>query len=106
MGQSVGRWEGDTFVVVSNGFNDQTWFDRAGNHHSWQMVVTERFTLRGPDHIMYEATMEDPETFSEPWTIRLPLYRHVDENARLGQFKCVEFVEELMYGHLRKEPIR
>jgi hypothetical protein len=106
MGQSVGRWEGDTFVVVSNGFNDQTWFDRAGNHHSWQMVVTERFTLRGPDHIIYEATMEDPETFSEPWTIRLPLYRHVDENARLGQFKCVEFVEELMYGHLRKEPIR
>jgi hypothetical protein len=86
MGQSVGRWEGDTFVVVSNGFNDQTWFDRAGNHHSWQMVVTERFTLRGPDHIMYEATMEDPETFSEPWTIRLPLYRHVDENARLGLF--------------------
>jgi hypothetical protein len=106
MGQSVGRWEGDTFVVVSNGFNDQTWFDRAGNHHSWQMVVTERFTLRGPDHILYEATIEDPETFSEPWTIRLPLYRHVDENARLGQFKCVEFVEELMYGHLRKEPIR
>jgi hypothetical protein len=106
MGQSVGRWEGDTFVVTSNGFNDQTWFDRAGNHHSWQMVVTERFTLRGPDHIMYEATIEDPETFSRPWTIRLPLYRHVDENARLGQFKCVEFVEELLYGHLRKEPIR
>jgi hypothetical protein len=106
MGQSVGRWEGDTFVVVSNGFNDQTWFDRAGNHHSWQMVVTERFTLRGPDHILYEATIEDPETFSRPWTLRLPLYRHVDENARLGQFKCVEFVEELMYGHLRKEPIR
>jgi hypothetical protein len=106
MGQSVGHWEGDTFVVVSNGFNDQTWFDRAGNHHSWQMVVTERFTLRGRDHILYEATMEDPETFSRPWTIRLPLYRHIDENARLGQFKCVEFVEELMYGHLRKEPIR
>ncbi|MGE0158143.1 MAG: hypothetical protein AB7T31_01955 [Gemmatimonadales bacterium] len=106
MGQSVGRWEGDTFVVVSNGFNDQTWFDRAGNHHSWQMVVTERFTLRDRDHILYEATMEDPETFSEPWTIRVPLYRHIDENARLGQFKCVEFVEELMYGHLRKEPTR
>jgi hypothetical protein len=106
MGQSVGHWEGDTFVVVSNGFNDQTWFDRAGNHHSWQMVVTERFTLRDRDHILYEATIEDPETFSRPWTIRLPLYRHVDENARLGQFKCVEFVEELMYGHLRKEPIR
>ena len=106
MGQSVGRWEGDTFVMVSNGFNDQTWFDRAGNHHSWQMVVTERFTLTSPNHILYEATIEDPETFAEPWTIRLPLYRHIDENARLGQFKCVEFVEELMYGHLRKEPIR
>ncbi len=106
MGQSVGRWEGDTFVVVSNGFNDQTWFDRAGNHHSWQMVVTERFTLASPDHILYEATIEDPETFSRPWQIRFPLYRHVDENARLGQFKCVEFVEELMYGHLRRTPIR
>ena len=105
MGQSVGRWEGDTFVVVSNGFNDQTWFDRAGNHHSWQMTVTERYTLTSPYHIMYEATMEDPLTFSEPWTIRMPLYKHIDENARLGQFKCVPFVEELMYGHLRKNPI-
>ncbi len=106
MGQSVGRWEGDTFVVVANGFNDQTWFDRAGNHHSWQMVVTERYTLTSPNHIMYEATIEDPETFSRPWQIRLPLYRHIDPNARLGQFKCVEFVEELMYGHLRRTPIR
>jgi hypothetical protein len=106
MGQSVGRWEGDTFVVVSNGFNDQTWFDRAGNHHSYQMVVTERFTMTSPYHIAYEATIEDPMTFTRPWQIRLPLYKHVDENARLGQFKCVEFVEELMYGHLRKTPIR
>lgn len=106
MGQSVGRWEGDTFVVVSNGFNDQTWFDRAGNHHSYQMVVTERFTMTSPYHIDYEATIEDPLTFTRPWQIRLPLYKHVDESARLGQFKCVEFVEELMYGHLRKTPIR
>ena len=106
MGQSVGRWEGDTFVVESNGFNDQTWFDRAGNHHSWQMTVTERYTMTSPYHIMYEATMEDPETFTRPWTIRMPLYKHVDPNARLGQFKCVEYVEELLYGHLRKEPIR
>ncbi len=106
MGQSVGHWEGDTLVVVSNGFNDQTWFDRAGNHHSWQMVVTERFTLTSPYHIQYEATIQDPETFSRPWQIRVPLYKHVDENARLGQFKCVEYVEELLYGHLRKELIR
>jgi hypothetical protein len=106
MGQSVGHWEGDTFVVVANGFNDQSWFDRAGNHHSWQMVVTERWTMMDRDHIWYEATIEDPQTFSEPWTISMPLYRHVDPDARLGQFKCVEFVEELMYGHLRRDPIR
>jgi hypothetical protein len=70
------------------------------------MTVTERYTMTTPYHITYEATIEDPETFSRPWTIRLPLYKHVDENARLGQFKCVEFVEELLYGHLRKTPIR
>jgi hypothetical protein len=105
MGQSVGRWEGDTFVVRVNGFLGETWFDRAGNHHSYAMTVEERYTMMGPDHILYEATMEDPNTFSRPWTIRLPLYRHVDPNARLGQFKCVEFVEELMYGHLRRTPL-
>lgn len=106
MGQSVGRWEGDTFVVEVNGLIDQTWFDRAGNHHSYAMTVTERYDMIGPDHIMYEATIEDPNTFSRPWTIRLPLYRNIDPDARLGQFKCVEFVEELMYGELRKNPIR
>jgi hypothetical protein len=106
MGQSVGRWEGDTFVVDVNGFNDQSWFDRAGNHHTESMKVTERYTLTGPDHIQYEATIEDPRTFTRPWKISLPLYRHVNKNARLGQFKCVEFVTELMYGHLRKEPVK
>lgn len=105
MGQSVGHWEGDTFVAEGSGFNDQTWFDRAGNHHSASMTVVERYTMTGPNHILYEATIEDPETFSRPWMIRMPLYRHVNEDARLGQFKCVEFVEELMYGQLRKNPI-
>ena len=105
MGQSVGHWEGDTFVAEGSGFNDQTWFDRAGNHHSASMTVVEHYTMTSPDHILYEATIEDPETFSRPWMIRMPLYRHVNEDARLGQFKCVEFVEELMYGQLRKNPI-
>ena len=105
MGQSVGHWEGDTFVAEGSGFNDQTWFDRAGNHHSASMTVVERYTMTSPYHILYEATIEDPETFSRPWMIRMPLYRHVNEDARLGQFKCVEFVEELMYGQLRKNPI-
>lgn len=106
MGQSVGHWEDDVFVVETTGFNGQTWFDRAGNHHSLQLSVVERYEMIGHDHIMYEATMEDPLTFSEPWTIRMPLYRHIDERARLLQFKCVPFVEELLYGHLRKNPIR
>ncbi|MCY4661373.1 MAG: hypothetical protein OXF93_16435 [Acidobacteria bacterium] len=105
MGQSVGRWEGDTLVVEVTGQNDQTWFDRAGNHHSNQLVVTERYTLVSPNHIQYEATMEDPMVFTEPWTIRLPLYRRLDEGARLMDFKCVEFVEELVFGHLRRNPL-
>ncbi len=106
MGQSVGHWEGDTFVVTVTGFNDGTWFDRAGNHHTEALTVVERFTMTSPDHIRYEATMTDPQTFSRPWSIALTLYRHVEPNARLGQFKCVPFVEELLYGHLRKTPIK
>jgi hypothetical protein len=106
MGQSVGRWEGDAFVVDSNGFNDMSWFDRSGNHHSEMLKVTERYTMTSPDHIQYEATMEDPRTFTRPWKVSMPLYRHVNRDARLGQFKCVEFVTELMYGHLRKEPLK
>jgi hypothetical protein len=106
MGQSVGRWEKDTFVVDVTGLIDQSWFDRAGNHHTEALKVTERYTMTSPDHIQYEATMDDPRTFTRPWKISMPLYRHVNRDARLGQFKCVEFVEELMYGHLRKEPVK
>ena len=105
MGQSVGRWDGDTLVVEVTGQNDQTWFDRAGSHHSNQLRVTERYTLISPNHIQYEATMEDPAVFTEPWTIRLPLYRRLDEGARIMDFKCVEFVEELIFGHLRRNPL-
>ena len=67
MGQSVGKWEGDTLVITVTGFNDSTWFDRAGNHHSDSLKVTERWTPKGPDHLWYEATIEDPKTFSKPW---------------------------------------
>lgn len=105
MGQSVGHWESDTFVVEVTGLHEGTWFDRAGNHHSYMLKVTERYTLIDEDHIQYEATMEDPQTFSRPWTISLPLYRNISPNARLGQFKCVEYVEELIYGELRKNPV-
>ena len=106
MGQSVARWEGDTLVIDVTGQNDQTWFDRAGNHHSERLRVVERYTMTSPDHIQYEATLEDPGVFTRPWKIGMPLYRHVNKDARLLQFKCVEFVEELMYGHLRKTPVK
>ena len=105
MGQSVGRWEGDTLVVEVTGQNDQTWFDRAGSHHTNQLRVVERYTLIGPNHIRYEATMEDPNVFTRPWTISLPLYRRIEEGARLMDFKCVEFVEELIFGGFRRNPL-
>jgi len=106
MGMSHGAWEGDTFVVHTAGFNGQSWLDRAGNHHSERMKLTERYTMTDADHINYEATIDDPGTFTRPWKMSMPLYRRVEKNAQLGQFKCVEFVTELMYGHLRKEPIK
>jgi hypothetical protein len=100
MGWSNGRWDGDTLVIETTGFNGQTWLDRAGNHHSEAMRVTERFTRMGPDHLQYQATIEDPNTFSQPWTIEMPLYRRVEPNAQLLEFKCVEFSEMLLYGDL------
>jgi hypothetical protein len=105
MGQSVGHWEGEAFVIESSGFNDSTWFDRAGNFHSDQLKVTERYTRTAPDVISYEATMTDPETFTRPWKVGMPLYRRLEKNAQLMDFKCVEFVEELLYGAYRKKPL-
>jgi hypothetical protein len=103
MGQSTGRWEGDTLIVDTIGFNDQTWFDRAGNFHSEALHVVERFTPKSPDVLDYQVTIEDPKVFTRPWKIQIPLYRRQDKNVQLMEFKCVEFVEELMYGHLRKK---
>ena len=105
MGWSNGRWEGETLVVDTTGFNDSTWFDRAGNFHSDALHVVERYTPTGPDHLLYEATIEDPKVFTRPWKISMPLYRRAEKNAQLMDFKCVEFVEELMYGQWRKKPL-
>ena len=103
MWQSAGHWEGDTLVVDSTGFNDQTWFDRAGNFHSEALHLVERFTPVSRDLLDYQVTIEDAKVFTRPWKIQLPLYRRQDKGAQLLEFKCVEFVEELMYGHLRKK---
>ena len=104
MGWSNGHWEGETLVVDTTGFNDKSWFDRAGNFHSDALHVIERITARSPETLTYEATIEDPNVFTRPWKMSMPLYRHVEPQARLLEFRCVEFVEDLMYGHLRKQP--
>ncbi|MCH2169720.1 hypothetical protein MK489_02960 [Myxococcota bacterium] len=105
MGQSVGSWDGDSLVIETTGQNDRTWLDRAGNFHSEDLRVIERFTPTSPHTLLYEATLEDPQVFTRPWTIRMNLYRLVGDDAVLQQFNCVEFVEELIYGHLRKKPL-
>lgn len=101
MGRSNGRWEDDTLVVRTVGFNGEAWLDRAGNHFSNAAVVTERFRLMSENVMHYEARIEDPQTFSRPWTISMPLYRRVEENAQILEFKCVPFVEELLYKDLQ-----
>ena len=104
MGWSNGRWEGETLVVDTAGFNADSWFDRAGNFHSEALHVVERFTASSPDHLLYEATIEDKNVFSRPWKISMPLYRRMERNAQVMEFRCVEFAEDLIYGHLKKQP--
>ena len=105
MGYSLGRWEGDTLVVDTTSQQEATWFDRAGDFHSDALRVIERFIPLTPYHLTYEVTIEDPKVFSRPWKISMSLYRRMEPDARLMEYKCVEFVEELMYGHLRKEQL-
>jgi hypothetical protein len=105
MGQSVAHWEKDTLVVDVTNMNDQTWFDRAGNFHSDALHVTERYTRTSPDVIAYDATITDARTFTRPWKMSMALYRRQEKNAQLMDFKCVEFVEELLYGQWRKQPL-
>ncbi|HWF12081.1 MAG TPA: hypothetical protein VG297_26620 [Bryobacteraceae bacterium] len=105
MGYSVGHWEGDTLVVEVSDFMDGTWFDRSGNFHSDALKVHERYTPMGQNAIRYEATIEDPQVFTRTWKISMPIYRRLEANAELNDFRCVEMVEETMYGHLRKNQL-
>ncbi len=100
MGQSNGRWEGDTLVVETTGFNGSTWLDRSGNYHTNALKVTERFEPVSQNHLQYSATIEDPNVYTRAWTISMPLYRHIEPNAQILEFKCVPFVEELLYKDL------
>jgi hypothetical protein len=102
MGWSNGRWDGDTFVVEVTGLNGLSWLDRSGNFASENARVVERYTPIGPNHLDYEATIEDPSVYARPWTIRMPVYRIVDENYRMLEFKCEPYAEDRLYRHLRK----
>jgi hypothetical protein len=105
MGHSVGRWEGDTLVVDVSHFNGKNWFDRAGNFHSDALHLVERFTLVTPDVIRYEVTIEDPKVFTRPWKISMPIYRRMEPNAQVMEYRCIEFSEEFMYGNLRRQQL-
>ena len=93
MGDSRGHWEGETLVIDTNNFTDQTWFDRSGNYHSDALHVVERLTRTSPDHLLYEVTIDDPEVFTEPWEMRMPLYRRVEDDARLLEYECQAYLE-------------
>jgi hypothetical protein len=105
MGHSVGRWDGDTLIVDVTEFNGKNWFDRAGNYHSEALHLTERFTPITKDAIHYEVTIEDPNVFTQPWKISMPLYRRLEANAQLLEYRCTEFAEEFLYGGLRRQPL-
>jgi hypothetical protein len=119
MGWSNGRWDGETLVIDSKGFMGSTisaldpegaiavrFLDRAGNYHTDGLHVVERIRRIGPDHLSYEATIEDPNVYTRPWTISMPLYRRIEPNMQLGEFKCEEFVGDLVYGKYQKGPAR
>jgi hypothetical protein len=103
MGYSGGHWEGDTLVIETKGFNDRTWFDRAGDFHSDALHVVERITPINAGALRYEATIEDSKVFTRPWKISTILYKRLEKDAELLEFNCVEYVEEMMYGDLRKK---
>ena len=93
-GDSIGHWEGDTLVVDVSDLNGQTWLDLSGDFHSDELKVTERYARTGPDTLQYEATIQDPKTFSRPWKIAMPLYRHTEKNAQLFEYECHVYLEE------------
>ena len=102
MGRSHGRWEGDTLVVEVDGLNGQFWLDRAGNFVSERVRIVERYTPKGPDHLMYQATIDDPTVFTRPWTISFPLYRRLEQDVRFLDFDCVRYSEDFLYREFRR----
>src|SRR5665213_1100173 len=102
MGDSRGRWDGDTLVVDVSNYNDKTWFDMAGDFHSDALHVVERYRMTGPDTIRYEATIEDSKVFTKPWTIGIDLERRKDRD-RLFEYNCEAEAEEVSGAFTRDD---
>ena len=98
MGDSRGKWDGDTLVVSTNNFTNKTWLDKAGNYHSEALRVTERYTPTGPNHINYEVTIEDPNVFTRPWKMQMIIYRRLENNLQVLDYDCVSFFWKKLTG--------
>jgi len=105
MGHSVGHWEGNTLVVDVTSLNDRTWLSRSGDFHSDALHLVERYTPITADALRYEVTVEDPNVYTRPWKMSMVLYRQLEDNAMLMDFRCIEYVEETFLGHLRKDQL-
>jgi len=103
MGQSVGKFEGDTLVVDDQWFNQDIWLDRSGNFYGPNARLTERYTPMSPFHMRYEVTIDDPDNFTRPWKLSMILYKHMEPNAQLLEFQCIPFADEFRYGSLYKK---
>jgi hypothetical protein len=105
LGESVGRWEGDTLVVDVTSFNTQTWISGVGTIHTEDLKVTERYTRDSFDTIRYEATMEDPAVFTRPWTITETF--RLRPNERIREYECIESNEDIVRFQelLEEQPI-
>jgi hypothetical protein len=102
MGDSRGRWDGDTLVVDVKDHNDKTWFDMAGNFHSEALQLTERYTLVDADTIQYEVTVQDPKVFTRPWKMSMPLHRQKGM-SRILEYQCQAEAEEAS-GDFERDP--
>jgi len=103
MGQSVGKFEGDTLVVDDEWFSHEIWLDRSGNFYGRDAHVTERYTPISPDHMRYEATIDDPKNFTRPWKLSMILYKHVEPDFQLLEFQCIPFADDFVFGKLYKK---
>ncbi len=95
LGYSVGKWEGDTLVVDTIGFNDRTWLDAAGHRHGEKLHVTEKFTRTDSNTLKVEATIDDPDYYTKPWTV--VTFANWYANQEILEYICQENNRDLKH---------